>query len=593
MVKLLRLLLLFLPFSLFPAAQAQRIQVDIPSVAEAGEPIRISYTYSGAGTLEQVAEPKHPGLKLVYGPARDQSSQVSIVNGRRSSSSSVSISYTFLAEKAGTYSIAPTIATLDGKSVSVPGGRIQVAAASAGSRPVGGASTARAVGTPPVFHYVTLPSSRTVYEQQALPVRFRLYASGNFELRDLAPPQLEGFVSEEVPDDGKKQLFLDKYQGKDYRAVDLQTLVLFPQRSGTLSIAPAKVSVLVPDMRPQSADDIDALFGYSAPMEQTFSTPVTTITVRPLPTEGKPADFSGAVGSFSMQAQLLTKEPRTNESVTLRLILQGSGNLKTATSPTISFPESFEVYDPKESYESSVTATNVQGKRTIEYFAIPQHTGSFTIPPLTFSYFDPQQGRYITLRSEAFHINVAQGKQVSSEERKSLRGAEERLKSLWSTDARTAPAGWSVATGFGYYLFLLVLPLVALGIWGYYRRELRLRADTLGYQAGKASKVATRRLRLARKYLGEAQRDAFYEELLHALWGYLGDKLRLPVSELSRATVAEHLTQKGLPAELIAQLQEVVDEVEFARYAPAAEGDLQLHYDRVAEVISRIDGHRL
>ena len=271
MVKLLRpVLLLFLLFS-YSTSFGQRIQVDIPSLTEVGEPFAVSYVYRGTGNLEQVQEPKHAGLRLIYGPARDQSSQMTIINGKTSSSSSVTITYTFLAEKTGTYVIAPTVATVDGKQTTIPGGRVQVAPATNSQGQGGNSAHTRGAGAPPQFHYVTLPSARSVYEQQALPVRFRFYASSNFDLKALDPPQLDGFVSEEVPDGGKKQLFIDKYQGKDYRAVDLQTLVLFPQRSGTLTITPAKVSVLVPEMNQLRGDDIDALFGFTPSVEQVFA----------------------------------------------------------------------------------------------------------------------------------------------------------------------------------------------------------------------------------------------------------------------------------------------------------------------------------
>lgn len=593
MVKYLRTLLLLVLLCLGHYAQAQRIQVDIPSVTEAGEPFQVSYSYSGKGALESVVEPKHSGLRLVYGPAFDQSSSVSIINGKRTSSSSVSITYTFLAEKTGTYVIAPTQAMLDGKPVAVPGGRVQVTAGTAQSQRRGEASASRASSAPPVFHYITLPGARRVYEQQALPVRFRLYASDNFELAGLEAPQLDGFVSEEVPDGGKKQLFLDKYQGKDYRAVDLKNLVLFPQRSGTLTIAPAKVTVRVSDPRGADDEGIDALFSFTPSLEQTFATPPTNITVLPLPTAGRPTDFSGAVGSFSLQAQLLTKEPRTNESLTLRLTLQGAGNLKTAISPQVTFPETFEVYDPKETYESTVTATSVQGKKVIDYFAIPQHTGQVTLPPITFSYFDPQQERYVTLRSEAFSFDVKLGKKRSTDERRSMRSAETQMKTLQSDTGRSYPAGWSTATSWSYRLLFPGMILLALGGYLYIRRQQHLRADTLSYLASKANKVAFRRLRTARKHLEAQDREPFYEELLRALWGYLGDKLRLPTSELSRSSVSTLIAERGVAPELITELTSAVEEVEFARYAPAQAGDLQQHYDRVAELIARIDAYSL
>ena len=322
------------------------------------------------------------------------------------------------------------------------------------------------------------------------------------------------------------------------------------------------------------------------------SAPVT-IQVRPLPLEGKPADFSGAVGSFRMHAELLTKTPKTNESLTIRLTLEGTGNLKQVTSPTISFPQDFEVYDPKESYEEKISATEVYGKKIIEYFAIPRRTGAVTIPSLSFSYFDPHLGRYETLRSQSFTLQVAQGRETAADDRSSLRQQEQLLRQLYSEGSLGAPKGLLWAQSWSY---LFLYPLMALlGFIAYLviARERGLRADSLGYKASRANSVATKRLRTARKLLEAGARDAFYEETLRALWGYLGDKLRLPGSELSRASVSELLRMRGLDEETIARLTSVIDEVEFARYAPAKEGDMQALYDTTAEVISAIDTHKL
>ena len=581
---LLLLLVLLLPLSL----GAQTIRVEVPQTVVQGTPFQLSYTYSGSEDFERVTEPKVAGLQVLYGPARQQMSSYQNINGRSSSTSSVSLTFTLLAEHTGNISIPAVTAILGGKRVTVHGATVRVLppdknAPSARSQGTAGTSV---TGT---YFFRALPSATVVYEKQAFPIRYKLYATTEFEINSYEAPQYDGFLSEKQADDGRRQLQLETYQGRNYRTVDILSEVLFAQRSGTLTIPPSKIGLRVPIAQ---ADD-DPFFGSSMMGDREVRSAPVTIQVRPLPTEGKPADFSGAVGSFRMRAELLSKTPKTNESLTIRLTLEGTGNLKQVTSPTISFPQDFEVYDPKETYEEKISATEVYGKKIIEYFAIPRHTGAVTIPSLTFSYFDPHLGRYETLHSQVFSLQIAQGRETASDDRSSLRQQEQLLRQLYAEGTMGAPAGLQWAQSWSY---LLLFPLLAfLGLIAYLviARQRGLRADSLGYKASRANSVATKRLRTARKLLEAGARDAFYEETLRALWGYLGDKLRLPGSELSRASVSELLRSRGLDEETIARLTNVIDEVEFARYAPAKEGDMQALYDTTAEVISAIDTHKL
>ena len=581
---LLLLLALLLPLSL----GAQTIRVEVPQTVVQGAPFQLSYTYSGSEDFERVTEPKASGLQVLYGPARQQMSSYQNINGRSSSTSSVSFTFTLLAEHTGNISIPAVTAILGGKRVTVHGATVCVLppdknAPSARSQGTAGTSV---TGT---YFFRALPSATVVYEKQAFPIRYKLYATTEFEINSYEAPQYDGFLSEKQADDGRRQLQLETYQGRNYRTVDILSEVLFPQRSGTLTIPSSKIGIRVPV--PQASDD--PFFGSAVLADRTVESAPVTIQVRPLPSEGQPKDFSGAVGSFRMRAELLTKNPKTNESVTIRLTLEGTGNLKQVISPAIAFPQDFEVYDPKETYEEKVSATEVYGKKIIEYFAIPRRTGSVTIPALTFSYFDPKLGRYETLRSQTFSLNVAQGPETASDDRGSLRQQEQLLRQLHDTEGVSVPKGLRWATSWSY---LLLFPLIALlGLIAYLviARQRGLRADSLGYKASRASSVATKRLRTAHKLLKAGKRDAFYEEALRALWGYLGDKLRLPVSELSRSSVSEILRTRGLDEETITRLTQVIDEVEFARYAPAKEGDMQALYDTAAEVIGAIDSHKL
>ena len=581
---LLLLLSLLLPLSL----GAQTIRVEVPQTVVQGTPFQLSYTYSGSEDFERVTEPKAAGLQVLYGPARQQMSSYQNINGRSSSTSSVSLTFTLLAEHTGNISIPAVTALLGEKRVTVHGATVRVLP------PDKNASSARSQGTAGTsvtgtYFFRALPSATVVYEKQAFPIRYKLYATTEFEINSYEAPQYDGFLSEKQADDGRRQLQLETYQGRNYRTVDILSEVLFPQRSGTLTIPTSKIGLRVP----VAQADADPFFGSSMMGDREVRSAPVTIQVRPLPTEGKPADFSGAVGSFRMRAELLTKTPKTNESLTIRLTLEGTGNLKQVTSPSISFPQDFEVYDPKETYEEKISATEVYGKKIIEYFAIPRRTGAVTIPSLSFSYFDPHLGRYETLRSQTFTLQVAQGRETAADDRSSLRQQEQLLRQLYSEGSLGAPKGLLWAQSWSYLLLFPLIALIGLIAYLVIARDRGLRADSLGYKASRASSVATKRLRIARKLLEAGEREAFYEETLRALWGYLGDKLRLPASELSRASVSELLRMRGLDEEIIARLTAVIDEVEFARYAPAKEGDMQALYDTTAEVISAIDTHKL
>lgn len=581
---LLLLLALLLPFSL----GAQTIRVEVPQTVVQGAPFQLSYTYSGSEDFERVTEPKVAGLQVLYGPARQQMSSYQNINGRSSSTSSVSLTFTLLAEHTGNISIPAVTAILGGKRVTVHGATVRVLPPDKNAPSVRSQGTA-GTSVSGTYFFRALPSATVVYEKQAFPIRYKLYATTEFEINSYEAPQYDGFLSEKQADDGRRQLQLETFQGRNYRTVDILSEVLFAQRSGTLTIPPSKIGLRVPIAQ---ADD-DPFFGSSMMGDREVRSAPVTIQVRPLPTEGKPADFSGAVGSFRMRAELLSKTPKTNESLTIRLTLEGTGNLKQVTSPTISFPQDFEVYDPKETYEEKISATEVYGKKIIEYFAIPRHTGAVTIPALTFSYFDPHLGRYETLHSQPFSLQIAQGRETASDDRSSLRQQEQLLRQLYAEGTMGAPAGLQWAQSWSYLLLFPLLALLGLIAYLVIARERGLRADSLGYKASRANSVATKRLRTARKLLEAGARDAFYEETLRALWGYLGDKLRLPGSELSRASVSELLRSRGLDEETIARLTSVIDEVEFARYAPAKEGDMQALYDTTAEVVSAIDTHKL
>lgn len=572
-----------------PGILSAQIRVSIPKQVTQGEPFLVSYTYSGSGELQDVSAPTIKGANLVYGPAKQQSSSFQSINGHSTSSSSVTYSYTFIANQKGTLAVSAVTAVLNGKKVNVPGASIQVAAGSSRS-----ASTSESYSTPSrgagVYLYRAIPATTTVYEQQALPVTYRLYASStDIELGNVPAAQYDGFIAEKPSnDDGQRQWALGSYQGKSFRTVDLLSEVLFPQHSGTLTIPALSLGLRIP--LPSTSDD--PFMAGSSLIDKTIQSTPVTIQVKPLPAEGKPTDFSGAVGTFSMHAELVSTQPKTNESLTIRLTIEGQGNLRLAKSPQIQFPQDFEVYPNKETFDAQVSNTQVRGRKVIEYFAVPRHTGQVTIPALEFSFFDPVQGAYRTLRSQEFKFNITQGKDVTETDRSQSRADLQRLSQLRPEEHITKPTGLGWVNSFSFWLCFPLIALIGYAVRFIIARRRGLRADSWTFNASRAGAVATKRLRRAAKLLKLGDRSGFYEEVLRTLWGYLGDKLRLPLSELNRSTISDLLIARGMETETITELTTLLDEIEFSRYAPAEEGDMALTYDRTAQVISAIESHK-
>lgn len=568
---------------LLPLA-AQTIQVQVPATVMKGRPFQLAYILQGSSEIEHLDAPKLSGLSLLYGPARQTSSSYQNINGRSSSSVSTQLTFTLLAEQTGTVTIASTRAVVGGRTVSVRGASIKVVP----EDKVQQRKTRTSIGE---YLYRTLPSRTTVYEQEALPVQYKLYATTEFEISSIKAPEYKGFISQMEPDDGRRQLMLETSQGRTWRTVVMRQEVLFPQQTGQLMIPASEITLRVP--APVTDEDEDFFIGASSIIDRSFSSGAVPIQVLPLPSEGRPADFSGAVGNFTMQAQLLSKVQKTNEALTLRITLQGQGNLKLAKVPEVKFPDSFEVYDPKESYEQQVTSSNVQGKRVIDYYAIPKRVGRTTIPALSFSFFNPKTKRYETLRSQAFDLNITQGKDAPEAEVFDSKNVPQSLAPLSEELGAAAIAGLSLVRSGMLYLAYGVLALIGCGAYIGLRRRQALSADSVGYRASKANKVASQRLRLAQRHLTDGARDAFYEELTKALWGYLGDKLRIPLSQLTRQTIAQVLSAHHLPDATILELTQLLDAADYARYAPAIEGDLLQHYQAAEKLISTIEAHKL
>jgi hypothetical protein len=330
-------------------------------------------------------------------------------------------------------------------------------------------------------------------------------------------------------------------------------------------------------------------------VKKNIVTPKLTINVKALP-DGKPANFSGGVGEFTISSSISTKELKTNDAVTIKLVISGTGNLKLVNTPEVAFPKDFEVYDPKIDNKFTLTREGLSGNKVIEYLAIPRHAGNFTIPPVEFSYFDLKSNSYKTIKTEAYNLKVEKGAGNADQVIADFTNKED-LKVL-GQDIRYIKMGETSLTRKGdfffgsttYYLWYII-PLVLFVVFVIvYRKKAIENANVAKVRTKKANKVAAKRMKNAGRLLAENKQEAFYDEVLKALWGYISDKLNIPVSQLSKDNIEDELTKYGVAPELIKDFIGTLNECEFARYAPGNQNEaMDKVYSSAVEVISKME----
>jgi len=589
------------------------IRVQAPSEVIQGDRFRVAYVVN-TSDVDDFHINGFEGLVELYGPSRSQSSSFSIVNGKTTSSSSVTFTYTVTTDKPGTFRIPAATVTSGGKTVKSASPQITVLPGGSGSSGNGGQAGGNAqahsqqadrmrtqnvgdrIGAKDLFIAVTA-SKKRVFEQEAVLLTYKLYTLVNISELMGKMPELDGFHVQEIARQRQPELKMEHYNGKNYGTVVWSQYVVFPQQTGELKIPEIKYEATVIQQN-RSADPFDIFFGggsMTQEVKKTVMAPAVVLHVDPLPTP-KPANYSGAVGKFSISSSLTPQELKANDATTLRLKVTGTGNMKLMNAPEVAWPKDFERYDPKTEEKTKIGANGSSGEVLFDYIAVPRHQGKYDLPPVEFCYFDPDAKEYKTLTTEGYTIDVAKGKGGSSAAPSNL--SKEEIEML-NSDIRFIKTGTpTFQTGdnafFGsrrYWAYYIGSLLVFIVLAVAFRRYMVANADLVGRRGRKASKAATKRLKLARKLMQQNDATAFYEETMKALWGYVSDKLNIPVSELSKDNVRERLTARQLPDDITDQFLHTLDDCEFARFAP---GDPAATMDKIyasaEEVINKMEG---
>ena len=536
------------------------------------------------------------GCTLLYGPSTSQRQSYQVVNGRATSSSSVEYTYYYKAGKAGQYTIPAASVIADGKRYTTKPVNFTIHESAdrntpASQRPVDvddvdTQAAGRRVNSDDVFVRIILSKS-SAYEQEAIGCTIKLYTK--YSISSFMPtkqPSFDGCLIQEL--DVQPSLNeMETYNGQNYMTAVLKRCIIFPQKSGKLTINSGNYDISVVQY-----DNVNmGMFQVRQPREAKIkvSSNTGTLNILPLP-QPQPDGFTGAVGTFTIDSRLVGNSFRTNDPATLIYTIKGTGNIKYVKEPVIDFPSEFEQYTPKSDIQAEVNGNDVSGSMTIEYTFVPQSVGDFSIGSDKFVYFNPQSKQYVTLTTPAYSIKVAKGVSApATTEQKDVENKNSDIRHIHLGDKHPSQIHTLVVTKSWYWFMYLGFFALTLGLVIVNRRQARLSADVIGRRTAKASKVAGKRLKAAESFMKAGNSEKFYEEMLRALWGYLSDKLSMPVSQLSRENISSTLASKGYSEESTAGLVEVLDECEMARYSPDSSNQMDNVYEKGVKVINNLE----
>ena len=575
---------------------------NAPEVVVSGDQFRLSYTITSQ-KVRDFRAPSIQGFEVLMGPSRSTQSSTQIINGNVTSTSSITFTYILMAGKEGTYKIPGATIVADGDNYTSNSVEIKVLPPDQTSGANNGNSARSSrdqansgkISNQELFMMATA-SKTNVYEQEAILLTYKVYTQVNLTGLRGDVPDLKGFHTQEVELPQQKTFTLEHYNGRNYNTTVWRQFVLFPQQTGKIEIPSVTFEGTV-SQRMASSDPFDAFFngGNYVNINKNLVTPKLTINVKELP-EGKPANFSGGVGEFTLSSSISTQDLKTNDAVTIKLVISGTGNMKLINTPEVAFPQDFEIYDPKVENKFNLTRNGLAGNKVIEYLAIPRHAGTYTIPPIEFSYFDLKSQSYKTLKTDAYTLNVAKGEGNSDQvvanftSKEDLKVLGQDIRYIKTGETRLAKKDDYFFGSMNYYLWYLIPLVLFITFMVIYRKQAMENANVAKVRTKKANKVATKRMKNAGKLLAEKKSESFYDEVLKALWGYISDKLSMPVSQLSKDNIEEELQKHQVADELIKEFINNLNECEFARYAPGNQDEkMDKIYSSAIDVISKME----
>ena len=581
---------------------AQELKMEAPNLVAADEQFNVTFKYDGDKAPTDFQWSPGSDFKLVWGPQKGSSTSISIVNGKTTRTSTTTYTYVLMPKSTGTFTLAPASATVRGNTITSGSRTIQVVSGGQQAVPSSGQAQGSAAqeggsGISSSDIYMRLILSRTgAVVGEGITATLKLYQRVNIAgFEDARFPSFSGFWSQELQAPSNIEFKRENVGGEIFNTAVIRSWNLIPQKSGDLVIDPAELVCLV-NVRQRSSGTgsiFDSFFQDEyRTIRKRVSTPAVTVHVKPLPA-GAPASFAGGVGRFSMKASLSADSLRTHDAASLLVTVTGTGNTALLEAPKLYFPPDFEVYDVK--------TTDIRGGRTFEYPFIPRSHGDFVLGPVEYTYYNVEQGRYVTLTSEELPLHVERNASAAPADgtpaggqltvsRKDVRDLGSDIRFISTRTPQLREAGRFFVWSPLYWGLLGMLMLAGLIIYLVFRKMAAMRADVAGTRNRGAVKMARRRLAAAGEFLQKNLYSAFYEELHRALLGFVSDKFAMDAADMSRGNIAAKISAAGAPQELAEEFCSLLDECEYARYAPDAGHEaMNAHYESAVSVISRID----
>lgn len=583
-------------------AMAQTLTGSAPSHVAVGEQFRLTYTVNTQNVSDFRAGSIPNELEVLIGPNRSMQSSYQMINGHTSSSSSITFTYIVCASKNGTYTISPAHIVVDGKTISSNSLTIKV---SGSAQSNSGSSrqhrneeeeirdAGSQISGSDLFIKVSANKKR-VHEQEPILLTYKVYTLVGLTSLRGDMPDLKSFYTQEVDLPQQKSFSVETLNGRTYKTTTWSQYVMFPQTTGKLEIPSITFEGIVVQQN-RNIDPFEAFFnggsGY-VEVKKKIQAPGIEIQVDPLPE--RPANFSGGVGKFNVSAQLDKTETKANDPISMRIIVSGTGNLKLIKQPVVNLPKDFDKYEPKVTDKSKLTTNGIEGSMVYDLLIVPRHQGKYEIPPVEFTYFDTAENAYKTVKSESFTLDVAKGSGAGAVNDFSGQDLQELNKDI--RYIKTGSTNQHSLNDFffgssAYWISLCLLAVVFVSLFVIFRQRAIDNANVTKARGKKANKVATKRLKKASRLMADNKPGEFYDEVLRALWGYVGDKMNIPVEQLSHDNISMRLAERNVDETVISQFIGALDECEFERYAPGdPKGNMNKVYEKAMTAIEKIEG---
>ncbi|MCL2167737.1 MAG: BatD family protein [Lentimicrobiaceae bacterium] len=615
MRKILIITVLFFSFGNF-----QTLFSQVTCTASAPPQVAVGQTFTFTFALnqraQQIASYQFSGFDILSGPNQSSSTSMTIVNGQTTQSSTFSYSFTLRAQKEGSFTIPAATFVVDGNQVKSNNVQIKVIASQQAGTPQQQQQqqqqqqgTRNQQAAQQTFDknevFVRTSASKTnPYQGEQVTITHKLYVgqsvNGGYRVNSATMPTQSGLWSYTLGDPnvdnvGKQEVV----NGKKYTVHEIRRTAVFPQKTGDITVTPMEIDFTANVITQQNSGDpfFDRFFG-GRQNAQNYNLDIKSnaiqLNVKPLPQNNKPDNFSGLVGSFTLSSSLSRAQLKANDATNFTITISGTGNIQHIDPLDIIFPSDFDVTEPRISDNINTKGNTVTGSRIFEYVIIPRNEGTFTIPKGSFSFFDPYSNSYKTLNSQEYTLQIEKGSgQLSvstASSQKEIKVLGNDIRFIRTSNFNLKPVG-AVFFGSLQYYGALLLPVILLIffiiIW---RKQIEIRSDVARMRHKKANKVARKTLKTAKKLLDDHKKEQFYLEISHALWGFLSDKYRIPVSQLSMENVASKLTQLGISTHIIDKFVETLHQCEFARFAPGDSSEImQDMYKKANDLILQIN----